>query len=206
MMKNSYIAKHAKVFLVSLLLVFVIIQFIWGFSWFLNIFFLLILYLFRRSKIDTIADENAFISPISGKIDSIRVGSYSELGDCLEIRIINDILSEGNIISPIKTCVEEIKIKKGLFLCPFMKNTSLLGERVIFINSTKDKKWAMRVIFGALNRKTHIYDFARDLKVADEIGFMFDGSISLFLPKDTRICVNENDKIRVGGLIGYFDL
>ncbi|EAI8624037.1 phosphatidylserine decarboxylase [Campylobacter lari] len=204
-MKTNFIAKTGWSLLIVLAIVFAIFQFIWGFSWLLWCIFIFFIYLFRTKKIDYIADPNTIIAPIEGKIKCIKTSSYKELGECIEVQIINNIFSQGNIIAPLDMNIEETRIRHGLFLCPFMKNTNLMGERMLFLANSKSKQWALRVIFGALNRKAHIDDFGHHLSHGQNIGFMFDGSVSLLLPKDTRICVNENDKVRIGTLIGYLN-
>ncbi|EAL2829944.1 phosphatidylserine decarboxylase [Campylobacter lari] len=204
-MKTNFIAKIGWSLLIVLAIVFAIFQFIWGFSWLLWCIFIFFIYLFRAKKIDYIADPNTIIAPIEGKIKCIKTSSYKELGECIEVQIINNIFSQGNIIAPLDMNIEETRIRHGLFLCPFMKNTNLMGERMLFLANSKSKQWALRVIFGALNRKAHINDFGHHLSHGQNIGFMFDGSVSLLLPKDTRICVNENDKVRIGTLIGYLN-
>ncbi|EID4796733.1 phosphatidylserine decarboxylase [Campylobacter lari] len=204
-MKTNFIAKTGWSLLIVLAIVFAIFQFIWGFSWLLWCIFIFFIYLFRAKKIDYIADPNTIIAPIEGKIKCIKTSSYKELGECIEVQIINNIFSQGNIITPLDMNIEETRIRHGLFLCPFMKNTNLMGERMLFLANSKSKQWALRVIFGALNRKAHIDDFGHHLSHGQNIGFMFDGSVSLLLPKDTRICVNENDKVRIGTLIGYLN-
>ncbi|EGK8089050.1 phosphatidylserine decarboxylase [Campylobacter lari] len=204
-MKTNFIAKTGWSLLIVLAIVFAIFQFIWGFSWLLWCIFIFFIYLFRTKKIDYIADPNTIIAPIEGKIKCIKTSSYKELGECIEVQIINNIFSQGNIIAPLDMNIEETRIRHGLFLCPFIKNTNLMGERMLFLANSKSKQWALRVIFGALNRKAHIDDFGHHLSHGQNIGFMFDGSVSLLLPKDTRICVNENDKVRIGTLIGYLN-
>ncbi|ECW8954884.1 phosphatidylserine decarboxylase [Campylobacter lari] len=204
-MKTNFIAKAGWNLLIVLAIVFAIAQFIWGFSWLLWCIFILFACLFRTSKIDYIADPNTIITPIEGKIKSIKTSSYKELGECIEVQIINNIIHQGNIIAPLDMDIEETRLRHGLFLCPFMKNTNLMGERMLFLARSKSKQWALRIIFGALNRKAHIDDFGHHLNQGQNIGFMFDGSVSLLLPKDTRICVNENDKVRIGALIGYLN-
>ncbi|EAJ6142123.1 phosphatidylserine decarboxylase [Campylobacter lari] len=204
-MKTNFIAKAGWNLLIVLAIVFAIAQFIWGFSWLLWCIFILFACLFRTSKIDYIADPNTIIAPIEGKIKSIKTSSYKELGECIEVQIINNIIHQGNIIAPLDMDIEETRLRHGLFLCPFMKNTNLMGERMLFLARSKGKQWALRIIFGALNRKAHIDDFGHHLNHGQNIGFMFDGSVSLLLPKDTRICVNENDKVRIGALIGYLN-
>ncbi|EAL5902924.1 phosphatidylserine decarboxylase [Campylobacter lari] len=204
-MKTNFIAKTGWSLLIVLAIVFAIFQFIWGFSWLLWCIFIFFIYLFRAKKIDYIADPNTIIAPIEGKIKCIKTSSYKELGECIEVQIINNIFSQGNIIAPLDMNIEETRIRHGLFLCPFMKNTNLMGERILFLANSKSKQWALRVIFGALNRKAHIDDFGHHLSHGQNIGFMFDGSVSLLLPKDTRICINENDKVRIGTLIGYLN-
>ncbi|EAH6292986.1 phosphatidylserine decarboxylase [Campylobacter lari] len=204
-MKTNFIAKAGWNLLIVLALVFAIAQFIWGFSWLLWCIFILFACLFRTSKIDYIADPSTIIAPIEGKIKCIKTSSYKELGECIEVQIINNIIHQGNIIAPLDMDIEETRLKHGLFLCPFMKNTNLMGERMLFLAHSKGKQWALRIIFGALNRKAYIDDFGHHLNHGQNIGFMFDGSVSLLLPKDTRICVNENDKVRIGALIGYLN-
>ncbi|TXE81350.1 phosphatidylserine decarboxylase [Campylobacter peloridis] len=204
-MKTNFIAKAGWNFLILLAIVFAISQIIWGFSWILCAIFVFFIYLFRTSKIQAIADSNTIISPIEGKIKSIRNTFYKELGNCVEIQITNNIFSQGNIIAPLNMDIKETRIKHGLFLCPFMKNTNLMGERILFLAKSKNENWAMRIIFGALNKKAKIYNFGQHLDYGHNIGFMHDGSVSLFLPKNTKICVNENDKIRIGALIGYLN-
>lgn len=202
-MKTNFIAKSGWGFLISLAIIFAIIQIVWGFSWILCLIFAFFVFIFRTSKIENVADVNTIISPVEGKVKKIQSTTYAEFGECVEIQIINSIFSQGNIIAPLDMEIKETKIKHGLFLCPFMKSSILLGERILFLAKSKNKNLAMKIIFGALNRKTYIYEFGHYLNHGQEIGFMLDGSVSLFLPKDSKICVNENDRVRIGGLIGY---
>ncbi|QOR00911.1 phosphatidylserine decarboxylase [Campylobacter sp. 2014D-0216] len=204
-MKIDFIAKAGWGLLIVLAIVFVIAQLIWGFSWLLWCIFILFACLFRSSTINHIADSNTIIAPIEGKIKCIKTSSYKELGECIEVQIINNITHQGAIVAPLPMDIEETRIRHGIFLCPFMKNTHLMGERMLFLSRSKGKQWALRIIFGALNRKTHLNEFGHHLNHGQNIGFMFDGSVSLLLPKDTRICINENDKVRVGALIGYLN-
>ncbi|MFG5142009.1 phosphatidylserine decarboxylase, partial [Campylobacter lari] len=162
-MKTNFIAKAGWNLLIVLALVFAIAQFIWGFSWLLWCIFILFACLFRTSKIDYIADPSTIIAPIEGKIKCIKTSSYKELGECIEVQIINNIIHQGNIITPLDMDIEETRLKHGLFLCPFMKNTNLMGERMLFLARSKGKQWALRIIFGALNRKAHIDDFGHHL-------------------------------------------
>ncbi|WP_291953189.1 phosphatidylserine decarboxylase [Campylobacter sp.] len=204
-MKFNFIAKAGLNFLIFFAIFFAIIQFIWGFSWILCLIWILFLYLFRIRFVKHIADSSAIISPIEGIVKKIQSTTYAEIGECVEIQIINSIFSQGTIIAPLKLEIKKTTIKHGLFLCPFIKNMNLLSERILFLVNSKDKLWAMRINFGALNRKAHIYDFGCHLDHAQEIGFMLDGSVSLFLPKNSKICINENDKIHIGALIGYLN-
>ncbi|HEF5984373.1 TPA: phosphatidylserine decarboxylase, partial [Campylobacter jejuni] len=47
-------------------------------------------------------------------------------------------------------------------------------------------------------------NISHDLKAGDRMGFLINGSISLLLPKDTRIHIGLNDEIKAGSLLGYF--
>lgn len=68
----------------------------------------------------------------------------------------------------------------------------------------ENKTIALRIYAGSFDRKLKFDNISHDLKAGDRMGFLINGSISLLLPKDTRIHMGLNDEIKAGSLLGYF--
>ena len=167
--------------------------------------FVATIFIFRNPK-RTLGsdDEYAILSPIDGKIKSIKRISYFEK-DCIEVVISNSILEAGVLRSPCDLKLAEFKRRRGLFLCSAIKSANSLNERVLYICKHGDNKLAIRIIAGAMSRNLRANKF-EDLKAGEEFGFIADGNVMLILPADTRISAAIGDRVKATfGVIGFFN-
>lgn len=81
---------------------------------------------------------------------------------------------------------------------------AMLNERVFIIAKNGKKKFALRICAGILDRQIKLCEGLGLLKAGDELGFSLNSSVSLLLPRDTRIIANLGDKLKPCDLIGYF--
>ncbi|MBM0637144.1 phosphatidylserine decarboxylase [Campylobacter sp. VicNov18] len=203
---KEYIAKDGYLSLILLSLLFILVWIVHSFSILLLLLILFCLFLFRSPKRDFVAnDEKAIFSPIDGKVSRIDNMHYKDLGECVEINIKNAFYNAGNFNAPFIMHIADIRLKHGLFLCSELKSARIMNERAFILAKTqKDQTIALRIYAGSFDRKLKLDNISYDLKAGDRMGFLINGSISLLLPKDTRIHVGLNDEIKAGTLLGYF--
>lgn len=81
---------------------------------------------------------------------------------------------------------------------------AMLNERVFITAKNGRKKFALRISAGCLERQIKLCEGLGLLNAGDELGFSLNSSVSLFLPRDTRILVNAGDFVKPCELLGYF--
>ncbi|MFQ6341502.1 phosphatidylserine decarboxylase [Campylobacter sp. VTCC 70190] len=202
---KDYIAKEGYLSLALLCLLFIFVWIFYSFSFLLLLLVLLTLFLFRMPKRELVcSDEKAVFAPIDGKIVKIENIHHQILGECVELSIKNAFYDAGNFNAPFAMSIENIRLKHGLFLCSELESAKMMNERAFILAKTKDdKRVALRIYAGSFDRKLKLVNISYDLKANDRMGFLINGSISLLLPKDTRIHVGLNDEIKANSLLGY---
>lgn len=172
-----------------------------GFSWLLFVLFLALCFLFRNTQRDVFCtDDKAIIAPVCGRITSISAVKHGDLGECVQLVIENALYNEGIIRASSKMRIVEVKVRHGLFGFD-MAN---FCERVLILAKNGDTNFGLRISGGSLERKIGLYEGLGELEAGEELGFSLNATLSLLLPKDTRLLVGIGDEIASCALLGYF--
>lgn len=178
----------------------------YSFSILLLALIVICIFLFRAPKRGLVcSDEKAIFAPMDGRVTKIENIHHKDLGECVEITIKNALYDAGNFNTPFAMSIIDIRLRHGLFLCSELKSAKMMNERAFILAKVKENKTiALRIYAGSFDRKLKLDNISHDLKAGDRMGFLINGSISLLLPKDTRIHIGLNDEIKAGSLLGYF--
>lgn len=172
-----------------------------GFSWLLFVLFLALCFLCRNTQRAVFCtDDKAIIAPICGRITSISAVKHGDLGECVQLVIENALYNEGIIRASSKMRIVEVKVRHGLFGFD-MAN---FCERVLILAKNGDTNFGLRISGGSLERKIGLYEGLGELEAGEELGFSLNATLSLLLPKDTRLLVGIGDEITSCALLGYF--
>lgn len=172
-----------------------------GFSWLLFVLFLALCFLFRNTQRAVFCtDDKAIIAPVCGRITSISAVKHGDLGKCVQLVIENALYNEGIIRASSKMRIVEVKVRHGLFGFD-MAN---FCERVLILAKNGDTNFGLRISGGSLERKIGLYEGLGELEAGEELGFSLNATLSLLLPKDTRLLVGIGDEITSCALLGYF--
>lgn len=189
----------------EILLVFGALVLVWwvffGFSWLLFVLFLALCFLFRNTQRAVFCtDDKAIIAPVCGRITSISAVKHGDLGECVQLVIENALYNEGIIRASSKMRIVKVKVRHGLFGFD-MAN---FCERVLILAKNGDTNFGLRISGGSLERKIGLYEGLGELEAGEELGFSLNATLSLLLPKDTRLLVGIGDEITSCALLGYF--
>lgn len=172
-----------------------------GFSWLLFVLFLALCFLYRNTQRAVFCtDDKAIIAPVCGRITSISAVKHGDLGECVQLVIENALYNEGIIRASSKMRIVEVKVRHGLFGFD-MAN---FCERVLILAKNGDTNFGLRISGGSLERKIGLYEGLGELEAGEELGFSLNATLSLLLPKDTRLLVGIGDEITSCALLGYF--
>lgn len=172
-----------------------------GFSWLLFVLFLALCFLCRNTQRAVFCtDDKAIIAPVCGRITSISAVKHGDLGECVQLVIENALYNEGIIRASSKMRIVEVKVRHGLFGFD-MAN---FCERVLILAKNGDTNFGLRISGGSLERKIGLYEGLGELEAGEELGFSLNATLSLLLPKDTRLLVGIGDEIASCALLGYF--
>lgn len=173
-----------------------------GFSWLLFVLFLALCFLCRNTQRAVFCtDDKAIIAPVCGRITSISAVKHGDLGECVQLVIKNALYNEGIIRASSKMRIVKVKVRHGLFGFD-MAN---FCERVLILAKNGDTNFGLRISGGSLERKIGLYEGLGELEAGEELGFSLNATISLLLPKDTRLLVGIGDEITSCALLGYFN-
>lgn len=172
-----------------------------GFSWLLFVLFLALCFLCRNTQRAVFCtDDKAIIAPVCGRITSISAVKHGDLGECVQLVIENALYNEGIIRASSKMRIVKVKVRHGLFGFD-MAN---FCERVLILAKNGDTNFGLRISGGSLERKIGLYEGLGELEAGEELGFSLNATLSLLLPKDTRLLVGIGDEIASCALLGYF--
>ncbi|MDL0088857.1 phosphatidylserine decarboxylase [Campylobacter gastrosuis] len=166
---------------------------------FLFVFIFLVIF-FRNLQPKKIADKNAILSPIGGRVSEICICEF-EGQKALKIAIKKSFFSSGVLRAFCDTEILKFKKLHGLFLCNFIKSSEFLNSRAIYY--FKDNAIAMRVIYGVFSRRISL-NAPKSVKVLDELGFLGSGVVILYLPLNSKIFLSVGERVRNSALLGYF--
>lgn len=172
-----------------------------GFSWLLFVLFLALCFLCRNTQRAVFCtDDKAIIAPVCGRITNISAVKHGDLGECVQLVIKNALYNEGIIRASSKMRIVKVKVRHGLFGFD-MAN---FCERVLILAKNGDTNFGLRISGGSLERKIGLYEGLGELEAGEELGFSLNATLSLLLPKDTRLLVGIGDEIASCALLGYF--
>lgn len=172
-----------------------------SFSWLLFVLFLTLCFLCRNTQRAVFCtDERAIIAPVCGRITSISAVKHGDLGECVQLVIENALYNEGIIRASSKMRIMKVKVRHGLFGFEM----SNFCERVLILAKNGDTNFGLRISGGSLERKIGLYEGLGELEAGEELGFSLNATLSLLLPKDTRLLVGVGDEIASCALLGYF--
>lgn len=203
-MNLNFISKYGRLPLFICVAVFFLYWLIKGFSIILFLLVVFLAFLYRISKTEIVClDKKAILSPVDGEVVSIENIEHYKLGKCIELSIENPLYKQGIIRACADMSIEEIKLRHGLFLganSAFKRH----NERVfILAKNSLNQFFGLRIFAGCFDRKLKFSDKS-SFKSADELGFSINSTVSLLLPRDTRLVVGLNDSIKASSLLGYF--
>jgi phosphatidylserine decarboxylase len=168
-----------------------------------GIFFLLILQFFRNPERNIIRNEKNIISPADGKVVVIEETVENEVFNEKRIQV-SIFMSPLNVHLnryPVSGEVTYSKYHPGSYLVAWHPKSSTENERTTVVIQTSTKvRILLRQIAGAVARRIVCYA-KEDLMVrqGDEMGFIKFGSrVDIFLPLDSKIKVQIDQKVRGG--------
>lgn len=204
-----------KIIFISLILVgglFLLIDFI-EIPWLIKtlqigllVFFILILQFFRNPKRHTQHNDTHVISPVDGKvvvIEEVEEPEYFK-DKRLQVSIFMSPINVHVTRYPVGGKVVFSKYHPGKYLVAWHPKSSEENERTtVVVENQKIGKVLYRQIAGALARR--IINYAKkDMNVVqgNDAGFIKFGSrVDLFLPLDTKLKVNLDQKVKGGETI-----
>ncbi|WP_299890041.1 phosphatidylserine decarboxylase family protein [uncultured Lacinutrix sp.] len=169
----------------------------------LAVFLYLILQFFRNPKRNTNADDKTVVSPVDGKVVVIEEVFEPEFfkEKRLQVSVFMSPLNVHVTRYPIAGKVEYSKYHPGKYLVAWHPKASEENERTTVVVENKSYgKVLYRQIAGALAKRIVNYAKAgQDVTQGSDSGFIKFGSrVDLFLPLDTNIKVELNQKVRGG--------
>ncbi len=169
----------------------------------LLVFLVLILQFFRNPKRNTVLNDNHVLSPVDGKVVVIEEVFENEYfkDKRLQVSVFMSPLNVHVTRYPIGGKVAFSKYHPGKYLVAWHPKSSTENERttVVVENSTSGKV-LFRQIAGALAKR--IVNYAKEgenaIQGSDQGFIKFGSRVDLFLPLDTKIQVELNQKVKGG--------
>jgi phosphatidylserine decarboxylase len=195
-----------------------LIHFFLGSFWFVTIpfgvlscfFLFFVLWFFRSPNRIVLADDNAIIAPADGKVVVIEETVENEYFNDKRIQV-SIFMSPLNVHInryPVAGKVTFYKYHKGDFLVAWHPKSSTHNERTtLVVKTAKGVEVLVRQIAGAVARRIVAYSKVDTIvNQGDQLGFIKFGSrVDLFLPLNTKINVDLNQKVMGNKtIIGYF--
>ena len=165
-----------------------------------TVFFLLIVSFFRNPKRTPVTGDDLIIAPADGKVVVIEETEELEYfkDKRLQVSIFMSPLNVHINWYPIKGLIKYFRHHSGLYLKAWLPKSSTENERTtIVIEKDDNTTILMRQVAGAVARR--IVAYAKEgetVKQCQQEGFIKFGSrIDLYLPLDTKIDVELNQKV-----------
>jgi len=165
-----------------------------------------IAYFFRLPGYSTVnVKENKIIAPASGKIVAIEKVSENEYFNDKRIQV-SIFMSPANVHvnwSPIDGIVKYLKYHPGDYLVAWHPKSSTQNERFTTVIENDGFEVLVRQIAGKVARKIENYLKEGESVIKGmELGFIKFGSrVDIFLPLNTTVEVNLDQKVNVGKTI-----
>jgi len=167
------------------------------------VFLYLILQFFRNPKRNLFLNDNAIVSPVDGKVVVIEEVFEKEYfkENRLQVSVFMSPLNVHVTRYPVGGKIAYSKYHPGKYLVAWHPKASEENERTtVVIDNKTYGKVLYRQIAGALAKR--IVNYAEegiDVPQGSDSGFIKFGSrVDLYLPLDSKIKVNLNDKVKGG--------
>lgn len=173
--------------------------------WLTGIFLILTLfmfYFFRDPDRATPPDQNAFYSPADGKIIVISEAVEEEIlkEKALKISIFMSPLNVHVNRSPCDGTVKEVKYFPGKFFNAYTDEASIKNEHISMLLECGHGSIVVKQIAGAVARRAVCrVKPGEELKQGQRYGIIkFSSRLDVFLPLNTKVKVQLNDKVKAG--------
>lgn len=171
---------------------------------------LFMVYFFRDPDRFTLAGRGLFYAPADGKVVLIRETEEDELlkSQAIEISIFMSPLNVHVNRVPCDGIVKEVKHYPGKFLPAFKNDAAPQNEHISMLYDTKFGNIVLKQVAGFMARRAVCRAVPGDsLQQGDRYGIIkFSSRVDLFLPLDTVVKVQLNEKVKAGetvlGIIG----
>ncbi|MBE0460362.1 MAG: phosphatidylserine decarboxylase family protein [Candidatus Aminicenantes bacterium] len=198
------IAKEGLIFIIPFLVLSIV--FLWFGLWILSALCLIIAskftFFFRDPVRKIPEDENSILSPADGKIVKIQTCDNHPFFSS-PVTIVSVFLSIFNVHitrAPISGEVTEIEYHPGKFFPAYKDEAGLKNEsNSIYINGN-DTNIIVKQIVGIAARRIKCFVIKRQKIIrGQKMGLMYFGSrVDIFLPKEIRLNVQLNQKVKAG--------
>lgn len=165
--------------------------------------FILILQFFRNPKRNTSINDNTVVSPVDGKV--VVIEEVEEIEYFKDKRIqISVFMSPINVHVtryPIGGKVIYTKYHPGKYLVAWHPKSSTENERTtVVVENTTYGKVLFRQVAGAMAKRIVNYAKVNDMvnQGADQGFIKFGSRVDLYLPLDTKINIQLNQKVKGG--------
>lgn len=171
---------------------------------------LFMLYFFRDPERIIPEGENIFVSPADGRvllIENVYENQYLK-SDAIEISIFMSPLDVHVNRSPCDGIVESVIYTRGKFLSAFKHEASIQNENIAMVLDTKYGKILVRQVAGFIARRAVCrVKPGESLKKGQRFGIIkFSSRLDVYLPRDTKIKVSLNEKVKAGqSILGYIE-
>lgn len=211
-MKHNSIIAHEGFPFIILSLAFTVLAACFGIIWMTIILVAITVFIitFFRNPERCFQDEDKLvICPADGKI--IRIEEVDVQGTITgrfkKISIFMNVFNVHVNRAPYNGTIEKIHYHKGKFLSANLDKASVENERNEIMIRTNDGRviWAVQIA-GLIARRIVCWTHAgANVKKGERFGLIRFGSrVEVFLPTDSRIVVNLDDKVRAGQTpLGY---
>ena len=176
--------------------------------WFLTLpiavlLFIMSVYFFRVPRRTFVRKEGCVYAPCDGKVVVIEQTEETEFykDKRIQISIFMSPLNVHNNLYPVDGKVAYTKYNAGKFLVAWHPKASTDNERTTVVVENDTISILLRQIAGAVARRIVTYaTVGNSVIAAEDLGFIKFGSrVDVFLPIDTKICAELNQKVK-GGL------
>lgn len=169
----------------------------------LLVFLILILQFFRNPKRNTVLNDNQVLSPVDGKVVVIEEVLETEYfkDKRLQVSVFMSPLNVHVTRYPIGGKVAYSKYHPGKYLVAWHPKSSTENERTtVVVENPSYGKVLFRQIAGALAKR--IVNYAKEgesaIQGTDQGFIKFGSRVDLYLPLDTKIQVELNQKVKGG--------
>lgn len=197
----------------NVLIIYIVPQWIWLHNILIVasvLLYLFVLQFFRHPEREVERNTKHILAPADGKIVVIEEVTETEYfkEPRIQVSIFMSIFNVHVNRNPVEGNILYFKYHEGKYLAAWHPKSSTENERTTIVYRTNQyQQILIRQIAGALARRIRWYIRQGDeVEQGDEFGFIKFGSrVDLFLPLDSKILVNLNEKVRGGQtIIGEF--